>query len=70
MNWKDLKDAWGLEEIPRELRRVYCCSMCGETSPNTKLYTNRPPKIDRRGARAYDRNWIFCRYHAEAMYAD
>lgn len=77
--WKEAKEGFGLEELPKELRRDFQCYMCGTNHPG-KLYTDRQielgytdgtmkdykKKSDARDDRL--RQNCYCRYHAEQMF--
>lgn len=73
--WAELKDGWGLTEVPKELRKEFICCMCGRDWPGTKLYVNGPA-LRYTNLREYQealsgiRNHCYCRYHAEQMFKD
>ncbi len=70
--WKELKNGYGLEEVPRGLRMI--CCMCTRSWPG-KLYTNQPIghwTTQREYQREIDqiRDNCYCRHHAEQMFAE
>lgn len=72
--WAELKDGYGLEEIPKSLRHELTCHLCGRNWPG-KLYTTQPlPHSSnlRQYQKEIDnlRNHCYCRYHAEQMFSD
>lgn len=73
--WRDLKEGWGLEEVPKTLRREMVCCICAVDHPRDKLYTDRPIgpyattheyrlQIDKMRPNCY------CRFHAERMFSE
>lgn len=40
--WEEIKEGYGLEEVPSELRKEFICCLCGVDYPRDKLYTDRP----------------------------
>lgn len=75
--WKELKEGWGLEEVPAELRNQVACCMCGDDSAHErdKLYTdvgiphNASIKKYRERLAQMAQN-CFCRFHAEKTFGD
>ena len=77
--WKEAKEGFGLEELPKELRREFQCAMCGYDSRG-KLWTDQAVSIRdtdgtlkdyQRKQRALEdllRSNCYCRYHAESMF--
>ena len=70
--WKEVKDGFGLEEVPKTLQKEFVCCMCMRPT-NCKLYTDRPlPNAT--NLRKYQeqceqiRQNCFCHYHAEEMF--
>lgn len=70
--WKEAKEGYGLEEVPREIAKELVCCMCGVKWPG-KLYTDLPlPNAST--VRLYSQQVdsliqnCYCRYHAEQMF--
>jgi len=72
-SWKDIKDGYGLQEVPDSYRRDCMCIICSVDHRNKKLYTTEPLAYDgttRGFTRMLDkiRTNCYCRIHAEDHY--
>lgn len=67
--WKEAVEGFGLEKVPKHLRKELCCHMCGTNHPGS-LWTDRPIFNDANVNRVIDalHGNCFCRYHAEQMF--
>lgn len=80
MNWKELKNGWGLEQIPRDIAKNLQCCMCGSTrvlytNENIELSANAHLSTERYRVECAKRlerlrNYTFCKTHAIAYYKD
>lgn len=74
MSWKEIKEGYGLEEIPKPLASEFCCTICHATAG--KLYTNQrlpdagSPTAYMKQVAQFPRHHVYCRYHAEQMFKD
>lgn len=73
--WQEIRDGYGLIEVPAELRQDLGCCMCsGEYANRGKLYTPNSVKYGtiKESKRVLNqiRNDCYCRTHAIFMYDD
>lgn len=78
--WEEIKDGWGLVQIPHDLKKELCCCMCNR--PNRVLWTDQSTTIvydctkpgsyqrARRALLEKLRNRTFCKYHAKQYFGD
>lgn len=73
MTWKELKEGWGLEPLPKELQKEFVCCMCNHPT-KSKLYTTIPLLYST--TKEYKQrlvqlvNHCFCKDHAIQYYKD
>lgn len=72
--WEEIKEGYGLEEVPSELRKEFICCLCGFDYPRDKLYTDRPvgryqTVNEYRQHVEKMRGNCYCRMHAERFFA-
>lgn len=75
--WEELKEGWGLDEVPHPLREEVGCCMCGDVESKCKLYSEFIGLYNNSGTVreiqiAIDRIRpnCFCRFHAEEMFKE
>lgn len=75
-SWQQIKNGWGLEEVPKQYAQQLCCSWSHhELAPNAKLYTDQSLRTDGT-VRGIDRMLelirprIFCKHHARLFFGD
>ena len=71
MSWEEIKDGYGLQEIPLIVAREACCAEC--LAPGTgsrKLYTDQRPPTTSRDLTQFIRSRIWCKVHAQWLFEE
>jgi hypothetical protein len=73
--WEEIKEGFGLEEVPAAIKREVQCCMCMRPPGNSKLYTDQSLRSNGTIS-GYNkmvdglRDRCFCRYHAEQFFKE